>query len=266
MTEFSRDSIDRVVESCGAGTEAAQDALRRNLGVEVRLSVGQATELDPQAAPAGYDVGGLAIVFGMGEEGALLLLPALGEDVAPGGESKLGTLARELGTSLFPKGLVPQHSVAVAVESLADVIAKSGVGGEASAVPIELEQSDGQKSTAMLIMPVDISSALAEPAESRPSVENLPVFTRSLLRIKVPVIVTLARQRQRVGKIMELGPGAIIQFDKSCEEMLDLDVGDRSIATGEAVKVGDKFGLRINSVVMPAERFRSVEGQSRASA
>jgi flagellar motor switch protein FliN len=99
------------------------------------------------------------------------------------------------------------------------------------------------------------------PAHSgqRPrSPQRLPGYTRSLLHIEVPVIVTLAAKKQPVGQILELGPGSIIHFDKSCEEMLDLSVGDRRIAQGEAVKVGDKFGLRITSLVLPEERFHSI--------
>lgn len=94
-------------------------------------------------------------------------------------------------------------------------------------------------------------------ASSRPysgGVE-LPPYTRSLLRIKVPVIVTLAEKRQPLGRVVELSPGAIIHFDKSCEEMLDLFVGNRRVASGEAVKVGDKFGLRITSITPSDERF-----------
>ena len=87
---------------------------------------------------------------------------------------------------------------------------------------------------------------------------RLPPYTRSLLRIRVPVRVTLAEKRQPLGRIIELSPGAILQFDKSCEEMLDLFVGDRPIACGEAVKVGDKFGLRITSITPPQERFHAV--------
>ena len=43
--------------------------------------------------------------------------------------------------------------------------------------------------------------------------------------------------------------------------MLDLDVGKRRVARGEAVKVGDKFGLRITSMVLPEERFEAVGGR-----
>lgn len=105
----------------------------------------------------------------------------------------------------------------------------------------------------------------APPPRPHPaSVEDLPDYSRSLLRVEVPVVVTLAEKRQPLGWIVELGPGSIIQFDKSCEEMLELDVGGRPIATGEAVKVGDKFGLRITSVVLPEERFHPVKSKATA--
>ena len=94
---------------------------------------------------------------------------------------------------------------------------------------------------------------------------DLPPYTRSLLRIKVPVVVTLAEKRQKLSRIIELGPGSIIQFDKSCEEMLDLEVGNQAVATGEAVKVGDKFGLRITAMVLPDERFSPVTSKDAKS-
>ena len=69
------------------------------------------------------------------------------------------------------------------------------------------------------------------------------------------MIVTLAETKQPIGRIVELGPGTIIQFDKSCEEMLSLQVGGQPVAEGEAVKVGDKFGIRLTSLKLPGERF-----------
>ncbi len=62
---------------------------------------------------------------------------------------------------------------------------------------------------------------------------DLPNYSRSLLKIEVPVIVTLASKRQPLGRIIELGPGSIIHFSKSCEEMLDLEVGGQAVAQGE---------------------------------
>lgn len=86
-------------------------------------------------------------------------------------------------------------------------------------------------------------------------IAQLPPYTRSLLRIEAPVRVTLASTKLPLKRILELGQGSIIPFPKSCEEPLTLSVGNYDVAVGEAVKVGDKFGLRISSMVMPRERF-----------
>jgi flagellar motor switch protein FliN/FliY len=78
---------------------------------------------------------------------------------------------------------------------------------------------------------------------------SLPEHARGLLRVRVPVTVSLASQRKPVQEIIELGPGSIVKFDKTCDEPLALMVCGRPIATGEVVKVGDKFGLRIGHLV-----------------
>jgi flagellar motor switch protein FliN/FliY len=98
------------------------------------------------------------------------------------------------------------------------------------------------------------------PGLRRPSAieRRAATYSRSLLRIRVPVKVTLASKKQPIGRIVELGPGAIIHFDKSCEEMLDLEVGGQTVAKGEPVKVGDKFGIRLTSLASPQERFLSL--------
>src|SRR5947208_3041608 len=70
---------------------------------------------------------------------------------------------------------------------------------------------------------------------------RLPEYSRRLLQILVPVRVTLASQRKSIHEIIELGPGSIVKFDKTCDEPLELCIGDRPVAHGEVVKVGDKF-------------------------
>jgi flagellar motor switch protein FliN/FliY len=100
--------------------------------------------------------------------------------------------------------------------------------------------------------PLDGMPAEGVPAGGIPiegQLASLPTFARGLMRIQVPIHVTLAAQRKSIHEIVELGPGSIIKFEKTCDEPLDLSVGDRIIARGEAVKVGDKFGLRIGGLV-----------------
>jgi flagellar motor switch/type III secretory pathway protein FliN len=86
-------------------------------------------------------------------------------------------------------------------------------------------------------------------------IDLLPPYTRSLLKVQVPVRVTLAATKQPLQRILEMSPGAILQFNKACNEPLAMEVGEQTVAIGEAVKVGDKFGLWINSIALPEERF-----------
>jgi flagellar motor switch protein FliN/FliY len=78
---------------------------------------------------------------------------------------------------------------------------------------------------------------------------RMPTHARCLLRVRVPLSVTLASQRKSVQEIVELGPGSILKFDKTCDQPLELFLGNRPLARGEVVKVGDKFGLRISGLV-----------------
>ena len=90
--------------------------------------------------------------------------------------------------------------------------------------------------------------------------EDLPGYTRSALKVKIPVATILARARKPIKSVLELGVGSIIQFEKSCDALLDIEVGQSVvIASAEAVKVGDKFGFRISTIMLPEERFRRVE-------
>jgi flagellar motor switch protein FliN len=92
-----------------------------------------------------------------------------------------------------------------------------------------------------------------ESSHSDPTMDeqlaSLPTFARGLMRIRVPVQVKLASQRKSIHEIVELGPGSIIKFEKTCDEPLEITIGDRTIAHGEVVKIGDKFGVRIGGLV-----------------
>ncbi|MCG8648409.1 MAG: FliM/FliN family flagellar motor C-terminal domain-containing protein [Pirellulales bacterium] len=78
--------------------------------------------------------------------------------------------------------------------------------------------------------------------------ENLDDYTRTVLSIETPVSVTLATKRVPLQTIVDLVPGSMLTFDSHCDEPLTLEAGGQPIATGETVKIGDKFGLRIREI------------------
>lgn len=73
-------------------------------------------------------------------------------------------------------------------------------------------------------------------------------FWKSLLRIPSDVTVTLAKKSLPVERILSFVPGVMIQFDKACDTPLSIEIDDKTVAHGEVVKVGDKFGLRITEI------------------
>jgi flagellar motor switch protein FliN/FliY len=68
------------------------------------------------------------------------------------------------------------------------------------------------------------------------------------MRLQVPVIVKLAERKLAMNEVMRLGVGAIIEFSKSSEEPLELLINNKPIGVGDAVKVGENFGLRVSQV------------------
>ena len=301
MHKLTTDLSAEILNTCQANAAKAAAAIGRVLDTEISLTVGQPGTIDLATLPQWMGESGLAVVLTVGETGALVLIPeqsAILPDwcVQPdaAGQSKLTTLAQEWGMLLLPESHRPRDFQAGYVKSLHGAVTRGGLIGAASMVPLQLESSAGIQCTAALMWPLTKPFAVLATAAPKPESRSepsappdpaaaatartrsqkpraagagaLPQYARSLLRIKVPVVVTLARKRQPLGSVIELGPGSIIQFEKSCEEMLELDVGGRMVATGEAVKVGDKFGLRIKSVVLPEERFQPLKRSKPAGA
>jgi len=88
-----------------------------------------------------------------------------------------------------------------------------------------------------------------------------PVQSNELQRIlhmQVPVIVKLAERKLTLSEVMRLGPGAIIEFLKSNDEPLELLINNKAIGLGDAVKVGENFGLKINQIGDVKEVIRSL--------
>jgi flagellar motor switch protein FliN/FliY len=191
-------------------------------------------------------------------------------------------LAQVLGKLLLPEEWDPTQFHAAAADDLETALEAAGISEQTGCLPFTLMASSG-KCSGLLVLPVQDAgrifsagtpairaAAQAVPenaprgsAATRgrviPTFERLPKYTRSLLKIDVPLRVVLAEKKQSLAAIMELGPGSIIQFTKSCEDLLELHIENQVVAQGEAVKVGDKFGLRITSMVMPEERFLTIK-------
>lgn len=102
------------------------------------------------------------------------------------------------------------------------------------------------------------SSATAAPgtaSSASPTTDSGPSaptpYRERLLNIKTPVTVTLAEKKETLRNILSLVPGSMLTFETHCDQPLQLSVGGHPIATGETVKIGDKFGIRIREIGVP---------------
>ena len=95
--------------------------------------------------------------------------------------------------------------------------------------------------------------APAEPFCLTPQVSD---ELQRILRLSVPVIVKLADKQLPLGEIIDLSPGSIVEFTRSADTPLELLVNNKVIGSGVAVKVGEKFGLRIDEICPIQETIR----------
>ena len=90
----------------------------------------------------------------------------------------------------------------------------------------------------------------------------MPTDISTILRLSVPLIVQVGQRRMAVDDVLALGPGAILELEKTSEDDLDLLVNNVPMGRGVAVKVGENFGIKITSIGSPHQRVAALGGQA----
>lgn len=110
--------------------------------------------------------------------------------------------------------------------------------------------------------PEGIAPVPANAPTSRDTLHPSAPNVRRLLRTNVPIIVTLADKRLPTSRLVDIGPGSIIEFERPCDEPLQLSANNLPIGVGEAVKIGDHFGLKVTAILTPEQRAQRLAGKS----
>lgn len=291
MAEFSVDLADELMAACRSGAKDLADALEAALGRACTVTPDAVAKYPSPSALQELNGAGLLVVIltDAGVGAAMTLADASGwvpdwcQRPDDDQQSTLHSLAEALAHHALPQDVAVRQTAAEHVSDLTAALRRASVADQALQIPMRIHSGD-TSATLRLVWPLeDAASVLSSAEDGRPPVaaeaseddrsatqqrrdasgdsstlERLPAYGRSLLQVSVPVVVELARKKQTVAEVLQLCPGSIIAFEKSCDEMLELSAGGCPVAQGEAVKVGDKFGLRINSMQLPRERFRSV--------
>ncbi len=70
-----------------------------------------------------------------------------------------------------------------------------------------------------------------------------------VMDVPVRVTIEIGRKQMKIGELLKIGPGSVLELDKVAGEPLDVYVNDRRIARGEAVVIGDRYGVRLTEVL-----------------
>lgn len=176
--------------------------------------------------------------------------------------SRMETLAMEWSMNCLPEDLPCDQFGTVLVRTLQEGLEQCGLMPGTMWIPVTAVSPKGTARFHILLtsekVPVaqPMTEEVPEPPVATATTQGPPPPStngdggrlRRLLKLPVHVVVKLAEKRIPLGQFLSLSPGAIVNFDKSCEDLLDLYVNNSLYARGEAVKIGEKFGLKVNEV------------------
>lgn len=95
-------------------------------------------------------------------------------------------------------------------------------------------------------------------ADSDNSADSLVRDLEFLFDVPLQVSVEVGRARILLKDLLQMGEGYVVELDKMANEPLDLYVNGRLIARGEAVRIGDKFGIKLTEVVSQSDRLEKL--------
>ncbi len=248
------------------------------------FQVGDSELLEDVGPSAGYSGPGLVVLVGFEDSAMAVLLPATlplpDWYAAPtdSQKSRLETLAMEWSMNLLPPDFEATSYATLKVDKLLDFVRGCGPMEAAAAVTIDL--SGGSSGKLLLVGPlgapqykVDVAPAPAAaaassaatpaatvPAASQPMAAPPPAADplARLRHLPVTISVRVAEKRIPVAQLLGITAGALITFPKSSEAPLDLYVNNALYCRGEAVKIGEHFGLKIDQVGVVQTRAAKV--------
>jgi flagellar motor switch protein FliN len=147
----------------------------------------------------------------------------------------------------------PLATIAVIIPATFNVAAlDEAIQAQAAAAAMESEAPSLNSEMGPGAMP-DLEPAEGLSAETGLSLDQALRALR-IMNVPVTVSVRLAERKMPLGQIVALVPGALVPFNKSCEELLDLFVNNYRYCQGEAIKIGENFGLKIAHIAASDNR------------
>jgi flagellar motor switch protein FliN/FliY len=70
--------------------------------------------------------------------------------------------------------------------------------------------------------------------------------------------VELGHRRMRVDDLLQVAVGSVLELDTAAGAPLGIYANSTLIAQGEAVVVGEHYGVRVTEILTPSERVRKL--------
>ncbi len=83
-----------------------------------------------------------------------------------------------------------------------------------------------------------------------------------VLEIPLTIHVELGRKKMKIRELLQVGAGAVVPLETQAGSPLSIYANNTLIAEGEAVVVGERYGVRVTDIVSPAERVKRLGGES----
>ena len=97
-------------------------------------------------------------------------------------------------------------------------------------------------------------AATESETKERGSSENL----RVLENIEVKLTVEVGSTEIKIRDLLRLNEGSVVELDRLAGDPLDILANGTTIAKGEVVMVGERFGIRFTEVADPEERVQNL--------
>jgi len=266
MTLPTTHLAEQVLDCCRDNLSSLVQAFNSSFDLQAEMSVGPLSELDLEKIPGEP---GLAVMLQFNGQGLVCLIPECAafrdwyRSPNASQESRLQTLGMEWSAVMVPSELEVSRYSTVAVDNLQTQIQIGDPLPEAAVFELILSSTSGGPDRILVVLPVTLPTPDEElrPTESSESdagdsetgsikapEARLSGRRRRLLPIPVPVVVQIASKKIDLAQLRAFSPGMLLTFNKSCESLLDVYVANRLYCRGEAVKVGENFGVKINEV------------------
>lgn len=107
----------------------------------------------------------------------------------------------------------------------------------------------------------DVMNANAAGLPAAPSEAGANADLDRILEIPLDIHVELGRRKMRIQELLQIEVGSVLELGTPAGTPLSIYANNILVAQGEAVIVGERYGVRITDIVPASERVRRLGGK-----